>query len=244
MFIVLTSYVKSEEYPLTDPINDPWEKSNRQVFRYNQAADQYFLLPLAKGYDFITPYFMQRAATNFFAHSSEPYTLMNDVLQLKMVSFYRGIFRFGVNTFIGLAGIIDVSSYMGIPRHNEDFGQTLGAWGVGAGPYMEVPLLGPSTSRDTVPRIIEFFYAPSIDLIELNDTERWTITFVRLLANRNDLRQTEQLIIGDRYTFIRDAYLQNRRYQVLDGILDWEEEFQLEDVPEEDLEELESLDDL
>ena len=221
---------------------DPWEKSNRKVDAFNNGLDRYLLLPAAKGYDFITPQIMQDGATNFFNNVGEPYVMVNDALQLKMVSFYKGLARFSINSVIGLFGIIDVAAYMGLERHSEDFGQTLGAWGTPAGPYAVLPFLGPSTARDSVISITEFFYAPRLSLLDFNDTQRWTLSFISILNNRNRLRQTEEIIIGDRYTFIRDAYLQNRRYQVLDGQVLWDE-YELEEVPE-GLDELDLLDDL
>lgn len=243
LFFLLTvaTNTKSEEQYAADP----WEKSNRKVDTFNNGLDQYFLLPLAQGYDFITPDFMQTGATNFFNNLGEPYVMFHDLLQLKMVSFYAGIARFTINSVIGLGGLIDVATYMGLERHTEDFGQTLGAWGVGSGPYAVVPFLGPSTARDVTAQTIEFFYAPRVSLLDLNDTQLWGLSFINILNTRNNLRSIENIIIGDRYTFIRDAYLQNREYQVLDGRVSWDE-FELEEIPKDldQLDELDALDNL
>lgn len=225
-----------------DNPKDPWERTNRPVQKFNDSLDNYLLLPLTRGYDFITPDFMQVGATNFFNNVQEPYIMLNDALQLKMVSFYKGLARVSINSVIGLFGLVDVASHMGLERHSEDLGQTLGVWGLGPGPYVELPFLGPSTARDSVTSITEFFYAPRLSLLELNNSQRWTLTFVQILNNRNRLRQTERIIIGDRYTFIRDAYLQNRQYQVLDGEVPWDE-YELEEIPD-DLDLLDKLDNL
>lgn len=219
---------------------DPYEKSNRRVYKFNTGLDSYILLPLAKSYDFVTPPFIQAGTTNFFRNTAEPYIMLNDALQLKMVSFYQGAARVSINSVIGLLGLIDVASYIGLPRHSEDFGQTLGAWGVSAGPYLEVPFLGPSSSRDIFPTVVETFYAPRLSLLKLNSDQRWGLFVVNLLNTRNNLRSIEGIVIGDRYTFIRDAYLQNREYQVRDGQVVWDS-FQLEEI-EDELDDLDNLD--
>ncbi len=237
VLLAYTSNVDSQEITA-----DPYENSNRRVYKFNNALDSYFLLPLSQGYDFVTPPFIQAGATNFFSNAGEPYVMFNDMLQLKMVSVYQGAARVSINTVIGLLGLVDVAAYMGLPRHSEDLGQTLGTWGVPAGPYLEVPFLGTSTSRDVFPTIVETFYAPRLALLELDSAQRWGLAFIGILNARNNLRGVEQIIIGDRYTFLRDAYLQNREYQVRDGQISWDA-IQLDGL-NEDTDELDELDEL
>ena len=225
-------------------ISDPLEKSNRDVDEFNTAVDRYTLLLLTKGWDFITPTFVQTGLTNFFSHLGIPYTMFNSVLQLKPRVFYKEFSRFVINTIFGVAGLVDVAAHMGIEGQSEDLGQTLGAWGVPAGPYLVIPLLGPTTARDIGPFFLELFYAPNaLQYIGLTPSEQTALAFVGLINSRNNLRRLDDLVVGDRYTFIRDAYMQNRQYEVLDGQVPWSE-FQWEEEDTDELEELDQLDDL
>ena len=219
---------------------DPWERSNRGVYAFNDFLDRNFLSPLAYGYDYITPGFVQTGFRNFFNNLGEPVTVLNDALQLKTVDFYRTIGRFTINSVIGIGGILDIAKFIGLHRHSEDLGQTLGYWGVGAGPYAVLPFLGPSTTRDTLPIILSLIYGRQLLVLPLGQAEENVLLLINIVDARNRLRAREGLIVGDEYTFIRDAYLQNRRYQVLDGNLPLTDALLDEDW--EDLEELEGLD--
>jgi len=224
---------------------DPWEKSNRAVYEFNDFLDRNFLLPVAQGYDYITPVFVQDGFRNFFNNLAEPTTLLNDLLQLKMVSFYRTTARFAINSVLGIGGVIDLAKYIQLERQVEDLGQTLGYWGVGAGPYTVIPFLGPSTARDTLPTILTFIYGSDLVSLPIGQAESNLLTFISIIDRRNRLRPLEASIIGDRYSYLRDAFLQNRRYQVLDGQIPLDVLDELEELDDlEDLEELDQLDEL
>lgn len=221
---------------------DPWERSNRAIYEFNDFFDRNLLLPAAKGYDYITPNFAQTGIRNFFNNLGEPTTLLNDLLQLKMVSFYKTTARFAVNSVLGIGGTIDVARHIQLERQVEDLGQTLGYWGVGAGPYTVIPFLGPSTARDTLPTVLTFIYGSNLVSLPIGQAESNLLALINIVDRRNRLRPLEQSIIGDRYTYLRDAFLQNRRYQVLDGQLPLDGLDELEEL--DDLEELDQLDEL
>ncbi len=233
----------------TNP-QDPWEKSNRAVYEFNDFLDRNFLLPVAEGYDYITPNFVQTGVRNFFNNLAEPTTLLNDLLQLKMVSFYRTTARFAINSVLGIGGVIDVAQHIQLERQVEDLGQTLGYWGVGAGPYTVIPLLGPSTARDSLPTILTFIYGSDLVSLPIGQAESNILTFINIIDTRNRLRPLELTLeeaikegrFEDRYSGIRDVFLQNRRYQVLDGRIPLDALEELEEF--DDLEELEELDQL
>src|SRR5688572_26977733 len=138
--------------PAYDP-QDPLEKVNRAVFGFNEKADQYVLKPVAKGYDKITPQPVRRGIANFFDNLFYPTVIVNDLLQAKLKQGAFDLGRFVVNTTVGVVGIFDVATGWGMEKHEEDFGQTLGYWGVGPGWYLMLPLLGPSDNRDLVGRV-------------------------------------------------------------------------------------------
>ncbi|WP_426414781.1 MlaA family lipoprotein [Aestuariirhabdus sp. LZHN29] len=134
----------------TEQVYDPWEGFNRSMYRFNYRFDRYVFLPVVDGYQYITPDIMQDGIHNFFNNIGDIRTFINSVLQLEFTKSYQSAGRFVTNTTVGLLGFIDAATYFGIPRHKEDFGQTLGYWGVGAGPYLVLPVLGPSSARDGV----------------------------------------------------------------------------------------------
>lgn len=131
-------------------ISDPWEGFNRTMYRFNYRFDKYVFLPVASGYQAITPDFMEQGFNNFFQNFGELSTLMNSILQLHPTKTVETTGRFLINTTVGLLGLFDVASSLDIPRHNEDFGQTLGHWGVGNGPFLVLPIMGPSNVRDGI----------------------------------------------------------------------------------------------
>lgn len=140
--------LKEDSQYAAKQIYDPWEGFNRTIYRFNYRADRYLLLPVVTGYQYVTPEIVQKGIHNFFTNIYEIPTLYNSVLQLSGKKSIQSTGRLIANTTVGLAGILDAATYMGIPKHQEDFGQTLGYWGTGGGPYMVLPFFGPSTLRD------------------------------------------------------------------------------------------------
>lgn len=195
---------------------DPYEGFNRKVYGFNNGVDKYFLKPVTKTYRFITPDFVEKGVSNFFSNLLEIRNILNALLQGKggKAVDYSG--RFVFNSTIGLGGLFDVASPMGIEKtEGEDFGQTLGAWGVGSGPYIVLPFLGPSNVRDGVSLPVDI-YADPVTYLESSHA-RNGLTFLEIVDTRAKLLETEKLLTGDRYVFIRDAYLQRRNYLVNDG---------------------------
>ena len=135
---------------LLGDVYDPWEGFNRTMYRFNYRADRYVLIPVIEGYQYVTPELMQSGIHNFFENIREITTLINSLLQFELTKSYQTAGRFLTNSTVGLLGTIDVASYWGIPKHREDFGQTMGHWGSGSGPYLVLPLLGPSSVRDSI----------------------------------------------------------------------------------------------
>ena len=197
---------------------DPLEPFNRGVYKFNDAVDQAVLKPVATAYRDVTPPMVQRGVGNFFSNLDDVWSLVNNVLQLKGEAAANTMFRVGVNTFMGLGGILDVASEMRINRYTEDFGQTLGYWGVGPGPYIVLPLLGPSDVRDAVGLAVDINGYP---LTYIDDTTtRNALWILRAVDQRASLLKVEGILDEaalDKYSFIRDAYLQRRRNSVYDG---------------------------
>ena len=195
--------------------DDPWESINRPIFTFNDTLDTYALKPLAQGYQYVTPNFVQDGVHNFFSNIGDVKNLVNDLLQLKVRDAGVDTSRLLFNTTFGLAGFFDVATHMGLRRNDEDFGQTLGHYGVGSGPYVMLPLLGPSTLRDA-PSLIPDSYTGPYPYID-NVPVRNSIHGLDIVDTRADLLKSEKLISGDKYNFIRNAYLQNREFKVKDG---------------------------
>lgn len=207
-----------------DP-RDPWQGFNRKVFSFNDALDRAFLVPAATGYRAVTPDFAEKGVSNFFSNLTDVVIAFNNTLQFKFLDATSDVGRIVVNSTIGLLGFLDVASRMGLEKHNEDFGQTLGYWGVGAGPYLMLPLFGPSTVRDTPGKVVDHFVYPPT-WADIKNSERNLLFAVRLINTRAELlvleEKTEELS-RDRYVFIRDAYLDNREFLVNDGQLPTDE---------------------
>ena len=201
---------------------DPLEGLNRAVFAFNDVADTYLIRPVARGYRAVTPDPVEQAVYRIFVNAREINSAFNSLLQAKPGKAARHSGRFLINTTLGIAGVIDVAEPMGLRRDDpEDFGQTLGVWGVGSGPYLVLPLLGPSTLRDTPSRYLDSFLEP-INYIEHIPT-RNSVRGVDLLSTRAELLKADKLISGDKYVFTREVYLQRRGYLVNDGA--FEDEF-------------------
>jgi len=203
---------------------DPWERMNRGTYAFNDAIDRAVLKPVAKAYRRYVPQFMRTGVTNFLTNLAYTTTLANNILQLKLKDAASDTGRLLLNTTLGLGGLLDPATDAGLPRNNEDFGQTLGRWGVPPGPYLVLPLLGPSTLRD----------APSLYVDIQTDTRRYignssigfAFTGISIVDRRARLLPAEAALEGayDPYALIRNAFLDRREYLVRDG-----------DVPEESL---------
>lgn len=198
---------------------DPIEPFNRGVYEFNDAVDRAVLRPVATAYQEVTPELMRRGVGNFFNNIEDVWSFVNNVLQLKGEGAANSLMRVCVNTFFGLGGVLDVASEMQIERHTEDFGQTLGRWGVGAGPYIVLPFFGPSTLRDTVALPVDKRTGDPVTRIEDIPT-RNTLWALRQVDNRAQLLKAGEVleeVALDKYTFLRDSYLQRRRNAVFDG---------------------------
>ncbi|MGH8491535.1 MAG: MlaA family lipoprotein [Moraxellaceae bacterium] len=200
---------------------DPWEKFNRGTYRFNDVADRYVLKPVAKGYKAITPNVVRTGITNFFINLRSPLVVMNDLLQGKVKQAGSDTARFVVNSTVGIVGLFDVGARINLPLHDEDFGQTLGVWGVPSGPFLVIPFMGPSSIRDGVGIGVDAVANPRRRL--LVDEVDWILFGVDMVNSRASLLDLEDIIQGDRYLFIRDLYLQRREYSIRDG--------QIEDDP-------------
>jgi phospholipid-binding lipoprotein MlaA len=197
---------------------DPLEPFNRGVYKFNDTVDRNVLKPVASTYKEVVPALVRRGVTNFFNNLEDAWSFVNNVLQLKGEASADSFFRVAVNTFFGLGGVLDVASEMKIRRHSEDFGQTLGYWGVGPGPYVVLPLLGPSTMRDSVALPVEF--RGNIVSQTDNIPVRNTLLATRIVQIRANLLKAGDLVDEaalDNYTFVRDGFLQRRRNAVFDG---------------------------
>lgn len=194
---------------------DPWEGFNRAIFTFNDTLDTYALKPIAQGYQFITPQFLQDGIHNMYRNIGDVRNLANDVLQGKPHAAAVDTSRMLMNTIFGIGGFFDVGTKMGLHRNDEDFGQTLGRWGVSSGPYVVLPLLGPSTVRDAVGIYPDTFTEP---YRYMNDIPARNMAIgMDVIDARASLLSAEKLITGDKYIFIRNAYLQNREFRVKDG---------------------------
>lgn len=194
---------------------DPWESINRPIFTFNDTLDTYALKPLAQGYQAVTPKFLEDGIHNMFRNLGDVGNLANDILQAKPRAAGVDTARLLMNTTLGVAGFFDVGTKMGLQRNDEDFGQTLGYWGMGSGPYVMLPFLGPSTLRDAPAKYVDSYTEP---YRYMNDIPaRNTTIGVDIIDTRASLLSADKLIRGDKYTFIRNAYLQNREFKVKDG---------------------------
>jgi phospholipid-binding lipoprotein MlaA len=197
--------------------SDPLEPVNRVTERFNQEFDKVAAKPVAKGYRFVTPDPLDRGITNFFNNLADIPSAANNLLQLKPVRALSDVGRVCVNTTIGLLGFFDVASDMGLPIYREDLGQTLGYWGVGDTPYLMIPIFGPSTLRDLVGRIGDFFLNP---ISYSTQGVYWSLVTLNLVDTRADLLEAGDVLdeaAVDRYSFLRELYLQKRKSAINDG---------------------------
>ncbi|PHV26577.1 ABC transporter [Janthinobacterium sp. BJB426] len=204
----------------TNP-RDPLEGYNRAMFKFNDTVDQVALKPVATAYKTVTPSFVQTGVGNFFGNLSDVWSAVNNLLQGKGEAGLQDVVRVSMNSTFGILGLIDIASQAGIPKHNEDFGQTLGWYGVQPGPYVMLPLLGPSTVRDTVALPLDITGDPWRYKDPVNVRNIGTVT--RVVDKRAALLDATNLMEAaalDRYEFIRDGFLQARESKVFDGDTD------------------------
>lgn len=197
---------------------DPLESYNRAMFAFNDGLDRTIVKPVAEVYRDTIPQPVQSGVSNFFSNIDDIFVFLNDLLQFKLTQAASDFSRLVWNTTAGLGGFIDVASHMDLPKHNEDLGQTLGAWGIGDGPYIVLPFLGPSTVRDTTGILVEAPHHPVND-IEDNETY-WATVALMTVDKRAQLLGASNIVDEaalDRYVFIRDAYLQHRLSLIYDG---------------------------
>jgi phospholipid-binding lipoprotein MlaA len=202
-------------------VYDPWEPFNRRMFSVHKGLDRAVVGPVARGYRAVTPTPVRRGVSNAVANLGEPVTFVNDVLQVQPTRAAKTATRFVVNTTAGVLGVFDVAGKAGLPRHYEDFGQTLGRYGAGPGPYLFIPVLGPSTVRDAGGRVVDGFVNPINQADFQNATEvRTGVYVVTAVSARADLepelRRMEQTAT-DEYATYRSLYLQNRRAEIANG---------------------------
>lgn len=199
--------------------NDPWEPFNRSVFQFNEGLDAYVLKPIVAGYRFILPEIIRDGIYNFFANYSDIYTALQNLLQGNPGLAFNDLMRVVVNTTMGLGGLIDLATPGGLEKHKEDWGQTFGVWGIPAGPYVVLPFFGPSNVRDTFGTVADiesdylFTYVKNIGV-------RNSVTGLRIINGRNTYYEAGDLLdiaAIDKYSFMRDAYIQRRQYQIDEG---------------------------
>ncbi len=197
---------------------DPLEPFNRSVYKFNDGLDQAVVKPVATAYVNVTPTLFRTGVTNFFSNLTEPWSFVNNVLQGKGTAAGDNFGRFVLNTFFGVFGLADPASDAGIERHREDFGQTLGRWGMPSGPYLVLPFLGSSTMRDTAALPFDIYGNPSM---HVNDTGAEVgLYLMRVVNTRANLLRAGNVLDEaalDKYSFSRDVYLQVRRSEVFDG---------------------------
>lgn len=200
-----------------DP-RDPLEPLNRSIYKFNDVLDKAVIKPVATGYKDVMPDVVRNAVGNFFSNLDDVLVLLNDLLQFKLEQAASDFSRLVWNTTVGIAGLFDVATPMELPKHNEDFGQTMGYWGVGNGPYLVLPLLGPSSLRDAVGTAVDMHYDPVVQHDPV--PERNSGIALHIVDTRSRLLSAEDVLDEaslDRYVFLRDAYLQRRRGLVYDG---------------------------
>lgn len=202
----------------TADARDPWESMNRSVYQFNDVVDTVAIKPAAQLYVKVLPGFVRTGVGNFLGNLGDVWSMANSALQLKGQATAETFMRIHVNTFLGLGGLLDVASEMRLEKRKEDFGQTLGYWGVKPGPYVVLPLLGPSTLRDTLALPLDMRGDASQQFSD--EATRNVLTVTRVLDIRSGLLKTVDVVKAaslDPYAFVRDGYLQKRRNDIHDG---------------------------
>lgn len=201
-----------------DGNQDPFENVNRKVYAFNDFADRTVLSPIARGYQNISPQFFDDGVSNFFANLNDLNSAINGLLQFSLDTAAIGTGRFLLNTTIGVLGLIDIATSVGLDRDEADFGQTLAVWGASSGPYIVLPLLGPATVRSGLGDAVDsqLSWLSYVDHVPTRNSSY----ALDVIDNRADLLQAEELITGDRYIFLRDAFLQKRHFLVNGEVID------------------------
>lgn len=223
---------------------DPWESYNRAIFKFNDRLDKAVTKPVARGYQKITPDFIERSISSFFSNLGEITNSLNNLLQGNVIKAGSDLSRFALNSTFGIVGLFDVASKTGLEKHNEDFGQTLGVWGVGSGPYFMLPFLGPSTVRDSTGLVADYFTHP-LAYVEDSKT-RIPLTLLMFTDLRSQALKIQDLLgpeFYDPYSTLRDFWLQRRKSLVANGEVSPSASSDEDDLIKE-LEELEEMDQL
>lgn len=195
--------------------NDPWQGFNRGVFAFNDTLDHYALRPIAQGYQDVTPHPVREGVGNFFNNLSDVGNTVNGVLQGNPAIAGTSFLRLLINSTLGVGGVLDPAGDMGIHQRSEDMGKTLAAWGFKSGPFLMLPLLGPSDLRDTAGLPVDWY--TNVATYINNNYAKWGLYFVNLVNIRASLLANDNLVNGDRYIFIRDAWMQHRQFEIDGG---------------------------
>ena len=195
--------------------SDPWRQANAVVFKWNDYFDQLLVRPTAFAYTNLLPRGARQGVGNFFSNVDDVNVFANDLLQLKFGAALSDGGRFVLNSTLGIAGFFDVASSVGLRKNEEDFGQTLATWGVGAGPYVMLPVFGASTARDSVGLVLDTLFNP-VQYVE-DRSLRLGLYMLDETDSRSGILALDELITGDRYLFVREAYLQRREFLISDG---------------------------
>lgn len=201
--------------PVFAQTEDPWNSLNKRSFAFNDFFDKLIVRPVAATYTTFLPRFARQGIGNFFSNIDDINVFVNDLLQLKLNAALGDSGRLLVNTTIGVGGIFDFASDLGLQKHEEDFGQTLGHWGVKPGPYVMLPVFGASNVRDSVGLVLDTLFNPI--QYQDNSSTQLVLFALRETDTRSSLLALDRLIVGDKYLFIREAYVQRRNYLVQDG---------------------------
>lgn len=213
MALVVTSNIVL--IPASAQTEDPWRTTNERVFRFNDFFDQLLVRPIASTYTIFVPRVARQGIGNFFSNIDDINVFVNDLLQLKFSAAVSDSGRFLINSTLGIAGILDIASDLGLRKNEEDFGQTLGRYGIGTGPYVVLPVFGSSNLRDAFGLVLDTLFNP----IQYQDEAslRLTLFLLEEIDSRSGLLALDELVIGNKYLFFREAYVQRREYLLSDG---------------------------
>jgi phospholipid-binding lipoprotein MlaA len=216
-FLIILSGCASKQTIEQGDVSDPFEPVNRSIFRFNEYADKYVARPVAKGYQFIFPPIIRTGVNNFFDNISYPVDIINAALQGKFKQAGLDTSRLIINSTIGVFGFMDPATDVGLANNHEDFGQTLGAWGIPQGPYIMVPFFGPRTIRSGAGDLADIYVNPQFWLFSSSVQTKLNILW--LIHQRSTLIGIDEEVqrAFDRYAFVRDAYIQNRQFLLYDG---------------------------
>lgn len=231
--ILMTSGCATTGSQPTDPA-DPWEGFNRNMYSFNKGLDKVIAKPITLGYKAITPDFVEQGVSNVFDNIGDIPNFLNNLLQGKGKDSISDLTRFVINSTLGIAGLWDPASSLGLTKHNEDFGQTLAVWGVSDGPYVMLPIFGPYTLRGALGLPIDLQFNPVRHIN--HDRTRYEFTLFNFIDKRSSLMAFEDQLESavDEYSFVRDIYLQNRKFKIFDGNIPLDDGFECEEEDQED----------